>query len=510
MMESVSNGMSSIFLMNSLAVISFKKLVLISIVLCLSFFLFVKNSDAATLASASATISTSRPSPSSPLSANAAASSGQISVFNNASHFLASDAAKIIHDTPTHTATSIINVNLNVASQSAALTTVYLTNSTSTFAGAGADVLFSPITAVHRISFTAQTTIPVGGRIVLTFPGTGDNTASPSASGFAFNNLQTANVVANFSGGGAGCTMSVSTPTITCTVTTATVPGGTIVTMLVGCSAQSGGSCTTQVPTLINPTKSNQNEGSADIWRVGIQTQDNSGTPVNLDTATVALASTESVTVRATIDPSLAFTIAGVNNGVTLSSAPSVAGCGQLDVTNTGINSTATEVALGSLSTPPAVNTAIRNIAAQTLIVDTNGINGYTITATSSGPLKNPSTGFFLNSSLTPTLFAASTNYFGLHACGVDTDQTKWSSNSSGACNSYITGSSGAVCQYAWPTATSPVLISQRSTGPVGTGASCNAAGCGQNVVSYAATQDVTIPPGNYTTVITYVATPSF
>jgi len=496
--------------MSYLSIFSLKKVVIFhAFVVCL-FFVASGQAHAATLGSASGTLTTSRPSPSSPLSANAAASSGLLSIFNNGSHFLASDSAKIIRDTPTHTGTLILNSNLNVASQSAGFTTVYLTNSTTNFSGAGADVLFSPITAMHKIAFTTQTTIPIGGRIVITFPGTGDNSASPSASGFAFNNLTAGNVQANFSSGSSTCTMSITAPTITCTVATAQIAGGTLVTILIGCSAQTGGNCTTQVPTLINPTKSNQSEGVAEVWRVGIQTQDNSGTPVNLDDARIALATVESVTVRATVDPSLSFSIAGVANGVALNAVPSVNGCTQLDTTNTGISSSAVEVGLGSLSVPPPINTRVGNIAAQSLIVATNTGTGYSITATSSGPLKNPSTGFFLNTALTPQAFPTTSNYFGLHACGEDTDQTQWSSNSVQACNTYVTGSSAPICLYSWPTTTSPVLIAQRASGPVGVGSACNSTGCGQNVVSYAATQDVSIPPGNYTTVVTYVATPSF
>ena len=51
------------------------------------------------------------------------------------------------------------------------------------------------------------------------------------------------------------------------------------------------------------------------------------------------------------------------------------------------------------------------------------------------------------------------------------------------------------------------MLIAQDTTGPIGNGVP---AGNGLVSVSYAAAQDVTLPPGEYQTVITYVATPSF
>lgn len=467
---------------------------------------FTQQTHAATLASASATLSTSRPSASSPLSANAALGSGQLAIFSNGSRYLASDSAKIIHDTTTHTGTNIINNNLLIASQSAGFTSVFLSNTTGTAAGAGADVLFVPITAMHVIRFTTSASIPSGGKIVLNYPGiTANNDASPSASTFAFNNLQSANVVSNPAGACSGG-VSVSSPTITCTTSGGTIAGNTTITILVGCSAQSGGSCTAQVPTLINPTKS-ATAGTADIWKVGIQTQDVSS--VVIDSATIALGTIESVTVRATIDPSLTFTIAGVNSGTALSGV--IAGCSQADTTNSGINSTESEVGLGTLSVvPTANNLRINNIAAQTLSVATNGANGYSITATSSGRLINPATGFFLNSSLTPLAFPTTGHFFGAHACGLDTDLTKWETTTSTACNTYRTGSVDPVCKYAWPTQTTPILIAQNNVGPIGNGASCFASGCGLNLVSYAATQDVTLPPGSYQSVITYVATPSF
>lgn len=465
------------------------------------FFVFVQKSHAASLSNASATITTSRPSPSSPLSANAITGSGQVSIYNNGSRFLASDSAKIIRNTGV-----IANIDRIVASQSATLTTVYLGNLIiAPGAGANSDVLFVPITSMHTISFTVAATIPSGGDILISYPGTGNNTASPSASAFAFNNLLTSNIKQNNVTG--GCTFTIiGSNQIRC-VTGGIVTGGTVVTILIGCSANTGANCTTQVPTLINPTKGNQTAGQSDVWKIGVQTRDASS--VILDNSTLGLAVVESVTVRATIDPSLTFVIAGLANATNLSTY--FTGCTQADTTNTGIDSTATDISLGSLAVPPAINTSLNNIAAQSLVISTNGINGYSITATSSGQLNNPSTGYSILSTLSPQVFPSSTNFFGMHACGIDTNLTTWNSTASSSCSTYVTGSTGTICKYGWPTQTGPIVIAQRATGPVGTGAPClTASGCGQNIVSYAATQDVTVPPGIYQTIVTYVATPSF
>lgn len=486
--------------MNSSVSFSLSKVLGIFVILLFCFTFSTKQSQAASLARASVTLTTTRPSASTPLSQNAVTTDTKLSVFNNSSRFLTSDSAKIIRSQGTVITTN----NLIIASQSAALTTVYLSSALSTNAGAGADIIFVPITATHTFAFTVQTGIPTSGTIVLTYPGSTNNTASPSATTFAFNNLVAGNVKAAFSTGLSTCNFSVSAPTITCTIATAPVAVGTTIYISVGCSLiSSGGNCTTQVPTLINPTKSSATAGGADIWKLGVRTADASS--INLDNSILAIGIIESVTVRVTVDPSFTFVISGVNNATLLNGI--YTGCSQTDTTNSGINSTATEISLGRLSNPPGTGVAIRNISAQKLVVTTNGSNGYSITATSSRALRNQSNGYSINSSVTPIAFSSANHFFGFHACGLDTDLTKWASTGSSACNTYITGSTNPICKYAWPTQTTPVLIAQRGTGPVG---NTVVAGSGQNIVSYAATQDRTLPPGQYTTVVTYVATPSF
>lgn len=467
----------------------------------------VAKTEAASLTAVSDTLSTSRPSPSSPLNANASSSDGSLTVFDNGSRYLASDSGILIQKGTTN----VIRTGVPIASQSSTLTTVYLSGTVGANVGAGSDVLMVPITAVHTVEFTPSTTIPIGGSISISFPGSANNTASPSASTFAFNNLSSSNIKANFSAGSAACTFSVSSPTITCTVGTGAVTAGTTVTILIGCSANTGANCTTQVPTLINPTKGNQTAGAADVWKLTITTTDGVS---NLDTSTVSIGTIESVTVRANIDPSLTFSIAGVNNGTAINNG-NTTGCLQTETTNTGINASATEVNLGTLSnSPTATDTKVGNIAAQLITVSTNAANGYVLTATSSGHLRNPSTGYFLSDNTTPQAFPASgANFFGFHSCGLDTyntdiGSTYWNSTASNtACNSYISGSSGNICKYGWPTSTSQIVMASDTTGPIGNSL---LAGNGLTSVSYAAGADAGVPPGQYSTVVTYVATPAF
>lgn len=467
------------------------------------FFLEAPSASAADLVNVRDTLSTSRPSASSPLSADAGASDTTASIFDNGSFFLASDSAKIIK-----TATgAFVDSGTIVASQSSALTTIYFAETIGNAAAAGADVLMVPITALHTISFTTAGAIPAGGDVLITFPGTADNTASPSATAFAFNGLNaTGGVGSNVVSNNITCNANsfVTAPQIMCE-TTAGVSAGVTVTILIGCSAQSSGSCTTQVPRMINPTKS-ASAGTADIWKVNVTTRDAGDTEI--DSTTVSIGTIDSVTVRASIDPSLVFTIVGLNNGDAVNLG-NTTGCLQTETTNAGGNATSTEVNLGLLANSPSgTDVKVGNIAAQRINISTNGANGYVLTATSSGQLINPSTGFFLASSTTPTAFPASgADWFGIHACGLDVTTATWNSTASTACNSYISGSTDPVCLYAWPNTTTPITLASDTSGPVGNSL---VTGNGVISVSYAAGADAGVPPGEYSSVITYVATPAF
>lgn len=498
------------------------------------FFIFLSSSllkaDAATLIGASNTITTSRPSASSPFSANAATGDTNASIFDNGSFYLASDSAKTVK-----TATAVLtDVGTIVASQSSALTTVYFAETLGVAAFASADVLFVPITAMHKIQFTIPTTIPNTGDIILTFPSlaTGDanNEASPSASTFQFNNMDTldatlikildddTDITANTTIAASNPSGAGDGPDISITIDTGSIAAGSIVEIFIGCTTVAAGDCSAQTPTLINPTKSAA-AGTADVWKIGIQTRD--GSDVNLDNATVAVGTIESVTVRATVDPTLSFTITGIANGAAVNLS-NTTGCLQDETTNAGIASTATEVNLGLLGNSPLVDAKASNIAAQRINISTNGSGGYVLTATSSGSLINPATGFFLESSTTPTAFPASgADWFGIHACGLDTynatiGTTFWNTTISdtecGSCPSTSTSCPDAsagtnVCKYGWPTQTSALTLASDSTGPIG---NTIAAGNGIISVSYAGGVDALIPPGEYRAVITYVATPTF
>lgn len=467
-----------------------KKALSVSLSVFIVFVLFglvvVQKGNAASLGNLKDTITTSRPSAASPLTANAAAGSGQLSIVNNGSLYLASDSAKIIQGTGV-----ISNNNLIVASQSAAITTVYLGNTTSTFAGAGSDVLIVPITAKHTITFNTVTTIPASGTIVVSFPGGSNNSASPSASAFAFNGLVTGNVTVS----GATCsggTLVVSSPTITCT-TGSIVAAGTAITITIGSST----------PALLNPTKSAV-AGTNDSWLVSVSTTDASSN--TLDSSSTKVATIDSVFVQGTIEPTLTFTISGVNNNTNINTISS--SCGSI-LTNTGLATTPTSVNLGILSN------GYVSAAAQQLQVSTNGATGYVITATSSGQFINPGsgvvipdanggTGLTANDTPVPAVIVAGTPSFGIHACGA---RSGAASGGSGLAAGDIWVNAGTIStarfSNPWNTGTNAFFanLASYTAGPV---TSDNTA------VLYGATVSGTTPAGVYFTTLTYVATATF
>ena len=449
------------------------------------FFTTTTKTEAETLASTSATVTTSRSSPSTPLAADQAASATQITIYDNNSIFLSSDSAKILADTG-----ETLNVNLNVSSMSATgvpsagQRQVYFTNTVTNTHHSG-DPVIVPITAMHTIQFTTVAAIPANGRVVITFPGSANNTASPSASTFAFNGLNASGGVgSNLKTNGITCNAnsSIASPLITC-YTTAGVAAGTTVTFLIGCSAASGAVCTTQVPTLINPTKTAANSPNdiADTWTVTMQTQDtDANANAVIDSSKAKIATLQSVQVIAQVDPTLSFTILPVTNGTNMNTVAT--GCAS-QTTNSGTDSTSTVVDMGVL------NQNVINLAAQELRVSTNGQNGYAITATASGQLRNPSSGYSILSSTAVTTMTAGTEYFGIQPCGPD------------APSEYVPGTAlGSGGKVAWPTTTVLIPIAYWTS-------TANARDTG---VVYAGTTSGTTPEGQYQAVITYVATPSF
>lgn len=482
-----------------------RRLIYITIFFLLTGAFFVQKANAASLINVSDTISTSRPSAAAPLSAAVLAGAGQAQIFDNGSFFLASDSAVILKDPATG---EVSDVGLKVASMSATGVPsatnriVYFTNSTANAHHQGM-ALVTPITATHTIKFTTISSIPSGGTILITFPGTGSNAASPSATGFAFNGESTTptDIICYPT---TACITKASNQLNSFTLTTSgSITGGTTIYINIGCTTGASGPCTAFASRLINPTKTAV-AGTADAWKISVQTTD---TPANgsvvLDSAILRAATIESVQVQATVEPTITFTIAGVNNGATTNfNTLGTAGCGS-EVSNTGIDSTATFVNLGLL------NNSQPNKVAQVLTVSTNGSSGYAITATSSGHLINSANGFWLtdgnggngltaNDVPAPLPIPANGNpFFGISPCGADVPTAIW-----GAAGTTMTAASATVSN-PWNTGTNGFYATVASHP---SGSISNAI----TVVRYGAEISGITPAGIYITTLSYVATATF
>lgn len=488
-----------------------RKIVYVSIFFLLTGVFFVQKANAASLTSVSDLISTSRPSAAAPLSATngVAAGAGQAQIFDNGSFFLASDSAVILKDAANETS----DVSLKVASMSATGVPsatnriVYFTNTTSSAHHQGV-ALVTPITATHQIRFTPISTIPSGGTIVITFPGSGSNSASPSATGFSFNgeSATPTDVICFPVGACSGGKASNQLNSFTLTTSGGPIAGGTAVYINIGCTTAASGPCTAFQSRLINPTKTAA-AGTADAWRIVIQTTD---TPANgstvLDSAILRAATVESVQVQALVEPTITFTVAGLTNSQNYNTVSGAANCGS-EASNSGIDSTATFVNLGLL------NNGQVNRAGQSLTVSTNGSTGYAITATTSGRFINAGNGQWLsdgnggngltaNDVPVPLVVpAANVPFFGFSPCGTNVYNSPasiWgtiggntiSANSAKVSNPWNTGTNG---YYA--------TLASYTAGPISNDIT---------VVRFAAGVSGTTPAGIYTTVVTYVATATF
>lgn len=463
-----------------------------------------EKSNAASLSNTSDTLTTSRPSAAAPLASDQAANATQVTVMDlptsgfNSALWLASDSAVLLTDTGQSLST------ITVASMSAANTPasnqrlVFFTGQVANTHHAGTTMI-TPITATHIIRFTTNSAIPSGGHIVITFPGSGSNIASPSASTFSFNNLTSSAVICNPTTACSG-SYTISAPSITLT-TGAAISGSTAIVVAIGCTGtvSAAGVCSAVAPALINPIKTAAASGTADTWRVAVKTQDNNS--IDLDSSNIKIGTIESVQVQGTVEPSLTFTITGLANSTNITTQN--ASCTGGDVTNPGggLDATATFVNLGSLGN------GVINISAQELSVSTNGASGYAITATSSGRFINPATGVWItdanggdgltaNDTPAPAVFPASGSpAFGIHPCGADVTTATWA-------NAATAFSSGAKYSNPWNTGVNGFNASIASyTAP---------ANARKTEIEYAATVASTTPAGIYSTVFTYVATPIF
>ena len=485
---------------SALKLIFNSKLLFYFLLLTSCFLLLAQQAQAKALIDASDTLSTARPSGKATISDAMSANSTQVLITDNNSIILASESAMLRTTADTTIGSTTI---ASVSAQNTPTTgkrTVYFKTAVANPATAG-DLLIMPVKAMHTFEFTTQTTIPSGGNIVITFPGSANNNDYPSVGSFAFNGLTGTDIKFN----NATCgTIVVSSPNITCDAVTSTITAGTTVTILVGCSASSGAACTTKNPILINPLVTTS---GGDDNKITIRTQDT--TDSELDVSFVTVTTGTSVLVSGTVESRFTFTLGGVSDNTAANDTNP--GCSLVETTNAGANARATSLTLGQLQyTPSQKDKKISNITAQLLGVSTNSLNGYVLLASSNAPLTHErATSIFKTSALAdvPESFPSAANYFGMHACGVDTPSTTWTESGSQNCSTVIAESTANECKYAWPKTGDDIILAADYQGPIGSG---QTEGNGLTSVVYAAGIDGTIAAGEYTTTVTYTALPTF
>lgn len=342
--------------------------------------------------------------------------------------------------------------------------------------------------AAHTITFTTATTIPSSGSIAITF----SPLATSSASTFQLNNLNDSQVKIfagtspiSFTGTYTQSTTGLS-PIITLNNINPAITAGNTLTIFLGCTAASSGACTTQAPTIINPTKIAA-ATTADIATVTITTKNSSGTTLDSDQTYVGTIG--SVQTQAQVLPSLSLTITGIAPGTKVNYTN--VGCTNSELTSLKTSASTATVTLGPLGTGIS-------IAAQQLTISTNATSGYALLAKSTGPFANSVTGSQIRSATIPTVFPTVGNWFGIHPCGLDVSSSVWGVG---------TTARGSGAKYAWPTTTTSLTLASDPTGPVG---SSIAPGNGLTTIEYAGAIDQTIPAGIYRSTITFTATPTF
>ncbi len=434
------------------------------------------------------TISTSRPSAVSTLNLGATAGTEQVTINAAGTRFIASDSARLVGGT-----LEIVTVaSMSAASGSTAA--LYFTSKTTQNHAIGSSVMAS-VPARHVISFQ-ENNVPDSGNIQVIFPvGDTTNPSYPSPSGFSFNGLASGDLSASFSPAGPTCSWAITPASglVQCNIGTG-ITGVTTVTINIG--------LTTTNPVLVNPSKT-ASAGTQDSWTVQVKTNDASSREI--DSAKTKIATIDAVEVYALIDPYITINIAGLSNSQDVN-VGNTSGCTNTEHLNSGFNSTPTEVNLGVLDASQI------NLGAQLLTVTTNGMFGYSLTATSSGHLIDDSTGYFLTDAQTtptandtpdPAALTTGSTAFGIHACGQDVDTVHpndWGTGATGG---------GANALYANPSAAYYYTLASDSSGPVGPGTG-DGYGDGLVTVEYAATIAAIVPAGSYHTVMTYVATATF
>ncbi len=229
---------------------------------------------------------------------------------------------------------------------------------------------------------------------------------------------------------------------------------------------------------ITNPT----NEGS---YTVSISSKEN-GSGTVIETASIKVYIIQDVTLSATVDPRLTFTIDGVDQGTTINTVTTTA------------TSTATTTPFGTLVVDQDA------IVAQKLSVSTNATDGYVITVFQDGELEN-SAGAVINSFDNAPVGAASTTPKAWVNPSALIDQPDTYGHM-GLTSNDTTGAGGDMAidysggKFAGLAGSNPLEVAVNN-GPA------NSLGEGVNFVAYRVRISALQEAGDYTSTLTYVCT---
>jgi hypothetical protein len=321
--------------------------------------------------------------------------------------------------------------------------------------------------ADHTIEFTTPTGLGAGETVTLNLADFG-NVTNITAADLTFSIGGSGASLTDGSASGATWGVNTTATTIEITSDTETVAGGSDIVIQVGTNA--GG------------TNQLTNPGSTGSYPISVDFGAN-------DTGTTRVAIVDSVTVTASVDTVFTFTVSGVAGNTPVNGA-----------TTTG-STTATEVAFGSLQPGTATT------AAQDLSVTTNASNGFVVTVQSDQALQS-SNGGVINGFVDGSNTTTPTTWTGPSA-NVNQSNTwgHWGLTSNDASiegsDEFDVGGSGNLYVAA---STSPTAVFSNDGPANGTNQDVGTARVGYRV-EVSALQ----PAGDdYTTTLTYVATPVF
>ena len=329
----------------------------------------------------------------------------------------------------------------------------------------------APSTAAnYTITFTTPSGLVDGESIELTF----DPTFTLPSGGFDFNDLDVTDdgteiTLAAVAGGGGPGTWGVATATdsITITVDGASVASSSVIEIEIGTNAESGATGDNQI---INPSSTTTSHAIA----IGGTMQ---------DAGEVRVAIVDAVTVTANVETVFDFTVAGVASGASVNSSP----------TTTATTTSPNALPFGTL----VGNTSVT--LAHDMTVTTNAANGFAVTVEQSGDLQS-STGATIDSFIDGAYTDTPSEWTGPSATiGDDSTYGHWGLTSddpdfSATADRWVAAS------------TTPVTIFQNGGPADGT-----QTGTGTSRIGYQVQiSDLQEAGTDYSTTLTYIATPTF